>query len=100
MPIQFFLTTHSPYILTSFNNLIEAGIVRDKAKGDAEKLKKLYEIVPKEQILNPKDVTAWTLHDGIAENIMDKETGLINGDEIDDVSDETAEQFGKLLDLE
>jgi len=99
-PLQFFITTHSPYILTSFNNLIEAGIVQRKAAGDKEKLKKLYEIVPKEQVLNPEDVSAWTMVDGTAIPIMDKDTGLINGDAIDDVSDETAEQFGKLLDLE
>ncbi|NQS97101.1 MAG: ATP-binding protein [candidate division Zixibacteria bacterium] len=99
-PLQLFITTHSPYILTAFANLMEAGIVRKKAEGDAEKLKKLYDIVPEEQILDPSVVNAYNVtHDGI-KSIIDDETGLILADEIDDVSDETSEQFNKLLELE
>ncbi|MBF0473444.1 MAG: AAA family ATPase, partial [Nitrospirae bacterium] len=45
-PLQFFITTHSPYILTSFNNLIQAGILQSKLP--PEKLDELYKIVPKE----------------------------------------------------
>ena len=103
--LQFFITTHSPYILTSFNNLMEAGIVEKKAKaaGDEEKLKKLYDIVPKEQILDPDDVNAYVMtHDEKepVKSIKDKETGLIDGDEIDEVSNELSIGFDKLLDLE
>lgn len=99
-PLQFFITTHSPYILTSFNNLMEAGIVQNKAKGDAVKLKKLYDIVPQEQILDPSAVNAYNVtHDGI-KSIIDTETGLIWGDEIDGVSDIISDQYGKLLELE
>ena len=103
--LQFFITTHSPYILTSFNNLMEAGNVEKKllAEGDEEKLKKLYDIVPKEQILKPEDVSAFSVtHDEKepVKLIIDKDSGLILADEIDDISEETAVQFDKLLDLE
>lgn len=102
---QLIITTHSPYILTSFNNLMEAGNVEKKilAEGDDEKLKKLYDIIPKEQILNPEDVSAFSVtHDEKepVKLIIDKDSGLIMGDEIDDVSEETSVQFNKLLDLE
>ena len=103
--LQLFITTHSPYILTSFNNLMEAGNVEKKllAEGDEEKLKQLYDIVPKEQILNPEDVNAFSVtHDEKepVKSIIDEESKLILADEIDDVSEQTAMQFDKLLDLE
>ncbi|MBC8277906.1 MAG: AAA family ATPase [FCB group bacterium] len=95
IPMNLFITTHSPYILTSFNNLMEAGLIKRKNR----KLKELYKIVPKEQILDPKDVSAYSVtHDGV-KSIIDPETELILADEIDDVSDQLMVQFDDLMDL-
>ena len=49
--LQFFITTHSPYILAAFNNLIQAG---DIIKSNPDKKKEVHKIVPEYQVLNPK----------------------------------------------
>jgi predicted ATPase len=89
------ITTHSPYILTSINNLLQAGRVYSEAS--TQTLKKLERIVPVDQILKPGEVGFYALESGEARRIMDRETGLINGDAIDQVSDDIAIQFGELL---
>jgi len=99
-PVQYGITTHSPYILTAFNNLIQAGKLAEELAGDAAALKKLHEIVPESRIISPKDVAAYYFDNGTARPIMDEETGLILAEEIDNVSEEIAIQFDKLLDIE
>jgi predicted ATP-binding protein involved in virulence len=99
--VHFTLTTHSPYILTAFNNLLQAGSLAEqsnKAK-DKKRLKALEKIVPRNRWLKPSQVAAYFVADGKAESIMDKETGLINAAAIDGVSDEIAVEFDKLLEL-
>jgi len=98
-PKRFFITTHSPYILTSLNNLIEAGSL-SKSLTDEGKLAKLKEIVPLEQWLNIEDLRVYSLFGGTGESIIDEETKLISGNVIDEVSNELSVQFGQLLDLE
>ncbi len=98
VPMQFFITTHSPYILTATNNLMQAG--RLKAQIKDHDLASLEKIVPHERMLNPEDVTAYSLTDGNCEIITCQETGLIQTNVIDSVSDELAIQFDELLDIE
>ncbi len=95
--LQFFITTHSPYILTSLNNLLEAGQLYSTLEG--EKLEALREIVPEEQAIKPSDVAAYVLEGGSARSIFDEESQLIAGHEIDAVSDELGLVFDRLLDL-
>jgi len=94
---QLFITTHSPYILSSFNNLLKAGIL---AKNENVSKKKLHKIVPEEEIIKPEDIIAYSLKNGKGKRLYDKETGLIGENIIDEVSDELSMEFGKLLDLE
>ncbi|MGC9525289.1 MAG: AAA family ATPase [Limnospira sp.] len=96
--IQFFITTHSPYILTSFNNLLQAGILAGYSS--EEKLKEITDIVPESCFLSPDEVTVYSLSDGTCESIMSAETGLIDAEIIDSVSENLAIQFDQLLDLE
>ncbi|NEO65552.1 MAG: ATP-binding protein, partial [Moorea sp. SIO4G2] len=95
--LQFFITTHSPYILTAINNLIQAGILYQESSQDT--LPKLEEILPNYKALSTSDLSAYVLVNGNAENILYKETGLIDANVIDGVSDELAIEFDKLLDL-
>lgn len=97
-PLQFFITTHSPYILTSFNNLIKAGILKKKLPPD--KLKELYKIVSKEQVIDPEKVAVYTLKDGKLIDLINKNYKIIDANSIDDVSNELGETFGSLLDME
>ncbi|MBX7227583.1 MAG: ATP-binding protein [Chitinophagales bacterium] len=95
------LTTHSPYILTSLNNLIQAHITGTK-EGNEEKVNT---IIDKKYWLDPKDVSAYMLkfdeQEGgvIAENILD-EDGLIRAEKIDGVSRILNEEFDRLLDID
>ncbi|MDP8240010.1 MAG: AAA family ATPase [Candidatus Hatepunaea meridiana] len=93
-----FITTHSPYILTAFNNLMQAGSLEKTLP--EEKKKELYAIIPKEKVLNPDCVKAYSLSNGKCNSIIDEDTSLINDNVIDEVSDEIAIEFGNLLELE
>jgi hypothetical protein len=89
------LTTHSPYILTSVNNLLQAGKLYAGASKEAAK--RLARILPRKRTFSPGEVGFYALEDGKAKPILDPETGLIDGDVIDQVSNDIAIQFDKLL---
>lgn len=97
--LQFFITTHSPYILTAINNLLQAGFLYERTESNEELKAKLKHIVPKIKALNPSDVSAYSLGRKSCINLISEDTGLINASAIDSVSDELAIQFDKLLDL-
>jgi hypothetical protein len=86
------ITTHSPYILSAFNNLILAGQL-----GQDEKLKKKIKIDEKYWI-EPGSFKAYSVHDGKTESIL-SESGLINGEYLDSVSETIAGEFDQLLRL-
>ncbi len=90
---QIIITTHSPYILTSFNNLIYAGNV-------GQQHEEVNEIIPKSLWLDVKKVGAYRLTNGITEDLMDEESKMIRAEEIDTVSQRINEDFDALLNLE
>jgi len=96
---QLLITTHSPYILTSLNNLMYAytvGHIEGK-KDDVNK------IIEEKYWLDPKDVSAYMLvfdekQGGcVQKNIIDKETMLIDSVQIDGVSDTLSEEFNQIM---
>lgn len=95
--LQFFITTHSPYVLTAINNLLQAGILYQKV--DQEVLRQLEKIVPKYKALSTSDLSAYVLANGKCSSIICPDTGLIDANIIDSVSDELAIEFDKLLNL-
>jgi len=96
---QIIITTHSPYILSSFNNLMYAGSLSKKL--EKNKLSKIQKIIKKEEIINPDLLSAFSLEkDGQLTSLIDTETKLIDQNVLDNVSDEISIEFGKLLDLE
>lgn len=94
---QIIATTHSPYILAAFNNLMEAGKILDEKEGMEEELTG---IIPKEEIISPGAVAAYSLVNGVKTDLIDPSTKLISQNILDSVSDEISIEFGKLLDLE
>jgi hypothetical protein len=89
------ITTHSPYILTSLNNLMYGFIA---GKKDAVKAKK---IVPAHSWINPGDVSAYILTDkGKSENIFDRKLGQIKVEKIDSISEKLSRDWHKLADIE
>lgn len=94
------LTTHSPYILTSLNNLMYAYSVGQSHRDQVS------EIIPEKYWLNPEDVSAYMLvydeKEGgcIEKNIIDDETKLIDSIQIDCVSDLLSDEFNKIMEIE
>lgn len=85
---SFFITTHSPYILTAINNLVVGQDAYDKANGDKNKLKKLEKVLSTDELIRLEDVSAYTLNKGKLESIIDMENRLIGANLLDAVSDE------------
>lgn len=74
------LTTHSPYVLTTLNNLLYA------YKIGHDKKEKVNDIIAEKYWLNPEDISVYQLlGDGTCENII-AEDGLIKAENIDVVS--------------
>ncbi len=89
------VTTHSPYILTSLNNMIYAYQVGRKRPNEANN------IIDKKYWLDPSYVSVYMLRpDGTCENLLDLDTGLIMAEKIDGVSGTLNEQFDALLNIE
>lgn len=76
-----FLTTHSPYILSSLNNYI----LREK--------KGMVRGIPAER------VSAYSISNGVTTSLME-DTGLVSADYIDSASDEIYEEFSRILSYE
>jgi predicted ATPase len=90
------ITTHSPYLLTSIDNLIQAGNVvneHPELKNEVEKC------VPGSQWLNYDNVSCYYFNNGTANSTMDDELKSIGPSNIDDVSADLSETFESLLAL-
>ncbi|TGE22250.1 hypothetical protein E5K00_18560 [Hymenobacter aquaticus] len=98
--LKYIITTHSPYLLSSFNNLIYAHQLAERLQDQPNELKKLYKIVPKSQQVPLSDFRVYGLENGKAISLIDHELGLISASLLDSASDVTAEQFGDLMALD
>lgn len=85
------VTTHSPYILGSINNLMYAGMLSKKAAEAVEK------IIVKERQMHVEDTMAYYVKEGILNNIMDDSEPLIQNSVIDGISIEINEQMDQLI---
>lgn len=93
---QLLLTTHSPYVLSSLNNLLFAYKVAQKHPEQAEEIAK---IIPKESWLNPDDFAAYFVADGTVRSIVNPKTGLISENELDGVSEDIGDEFDALMEI-
>jgi predicted ATPase len=84
---RFFVTTHSPYVLTTLNNLILAS----KLKNKEIKLKYNNKSIKKNQ-LKP-----YKIEDGQIFSIQELKSGLIDANYIDNVSSQIIEEFEEIL---
>jgi predicted ATP-dependent endonuclease of OLD family len=91
---KFFITTHSPYILSALNNFILAGDTLDKEEITIEEFKK---INGSGSPIKFDDVSAYTIIDGRTENIADDEYRMIGGDILDNISEHFEVVMNKLL---
>lgn len=96
---SFFITTHSPYILTAINNLVVGQDAYDKIKDNPEKLAVLEKVLPASQLIRLEDVSAYTLKNGKLESIIDWENRLIGANLLDAVSVEFEQAFNVASDM-
>lgn len=89
------VTTHSPYMLGTFNYLLLAGQVPPARQ---ERLKKE---LHKRYWLRPADVSARHVRDGAAQDVLENEDGLvlINNGLIDGASQQINEVSDKIIDM-
>ena len=93
---SFVITTHSPYILSAFNNLIEAG---QAARNNPQLQSEIAKIIPEQYWIKEGDFKAYSIHDGKLESILN-ESGFIEGNYLDQVSEIIGNEFDELLRLE
>ena len=91
------ITTHSPYILSAFGNLLKAGKVGAQS---AEHHAAVEKTIAEKYWIKNSDFAAYKIEDRVLESIFDQETGQIDGDYLDDVSSDIAEEFGQLLEIQ
>lgn len=94
---QLIITTHSPYVLTILNNLLFAKrIISHNYKLETDVLK----VINKQSLLSISDFSAYTLEykeEGIISNsIIVDNTGMINQNYLDTVSEILANEFNQL----
>lgn len=95
--VTFVITTHSPYMLVAFNNLIKAGDIVKQNPGLKDTVCKE---IPESMHIDIERFSAYSLENGRATSIIDGETNLISAGAIDGVSESIMETFNALLDIE
>lgn len=88
------LTTHSPYVLGSLNNLLYA----DQVASNIEEL--VSQIIPKPFWINCNLFNAWFVRNGGIEECVDSEICLIQNEKIDEISKVINQDFDQLFDLQ
>jgi ABC-type polar amino acid transport system ATPase subunit len=88
------LTTHSPYVLGCFNNLIYASEAAKHRKDLAEK------VIDELLWIHREEIGAWFVRDGNAKVCIDSETGMIQNELIDEISNVVNEDFDRLLGIQ
>lgn len=83
------IATHSPYILSSFNNLIQAA--------DSKDSKVVETVVGKSAAIQFEDINVYAVDNGTAKDIKDYDLRLIAQTDLDAASDTISSDFSKLL---
>jgi len=91
---QIIITTHSPYILAAFNNLLYAFNVGSKKTVDVSN------IIDKKLWIDPDKLIAFYVDEGCIKDILDKETSLIMSEYIDSASLILNDTYDKLFNLD
>lgn len=90
-----FIATHSPYILSAFNNLIQAS----NSSNDTN-IAEIQNIMQMKQFVKFEDISVFEVADGTVKDIKNYEMRIIDANAIDSVSEIINEQFSKLLEYE
>jgi predicted ATP-dependent endonuclease of OLD family len=95
---QIIITTHSPYILSSFNNLLYAYQVGTRKVGDEREA--VESIVNSKSWINPDRISAYFISENGYKSIIDPELKLIQAEKIDSASSIINDKFNDLFNLD
>ncbi len=99
-PIQIFISTHSPYLLSSVNNLMYASQLYEKFDNESKR-EQIMKFVPIDEFLSSQKVAAYAItYQNVVESIISPENKLITETFLDHVSDVILETFDNLLNLD
>lgn len=94
---QILMTTHSPYVAASLNNLLYADQL---ATAHADKTEQINAIISRSKWLKQDEFSAYRFEDGKALNAIDCETGMLLAEVIDQASDRVGRAFEQLIELD
>ena len=95
-PVRFFITTHSPYILNSLNNILRKGALLTKHKDQTDKINKAIDIPP----LRADEISACFIeNNGTGESMLDEDKKYLYSEKIADISIFINEDTLKLKEL-
>lgn len=92
------VTTHSPYVLSKLNNLLKAGSLYKTLKLK-EKREEVNTVIDRRKHINPNNFSAHALVNGKLISIINEE-GLIDGEYLDEISNEISTEFTSLINIE
>jgi predicted ATPase len=95
-PIRFFITTHSPYILNSINNILKKGALLERHGDQADRINKTVGIPH----LFVNEISAYFIDgDGFGKSMIDEEEKYLYDDKIAEISYSIDEDARKLSEL-
>ncbi|TAE13866.1 MAG: hypothetical protein EAZ95_10565 [Bacteroidetes bacterium] len=97
---QIIITTHSPYVLSVFNNLLFAKRAADK---NPDIKNEIVEVIPSEYWVDAQSVSVYALgkneNGNYCTSILDNKTGLISQNYLDTISEELGSEFEYIYSL-
>lgn len=97
------ITTHSPYVLSTIDNLILGQEILNKSNSNNKRQvhSKIKKIIPSLALINFDDVSSYFFHlDGTVKDIRDTELKSLGAEYIDGASNELSKIFSELCNLE
>jgi len=92
---ELIITTHSPYILTAFNNFLLA----EKTGNHKDFAAPVDKIISKESWVSSSNFNAYYISKTGATKVFNEKTGLISDNQLDSASEEIMSEFSQLMDL-
>lgn len=94
---NFFITTHSPYILSELNNYLYA---KDLINRNLLSIEKFENILPSTCPIDIENLCAYKIENGILKCILNKEYSMIDSEELDKASSHASDIYNQLLEFE
>lgn len=91
---QIFITTHSPYILSSINNLFYASKI-SKSKNHAD----IHSVIPRQSWMNEETFQAYSVENGGLMDIRDANLAMADISRLDSISSRQDDEYEAMLSL-